>query len=135
MKLSLLTIDSYILEYHKNSGYEVVTIQATKYNEETGKPILWSIKSWPNSSMSKKDGSFQVEPMNSSKTEKFFKEYRFKTPDEALKSWEKFKHLHEGRVNDFFYKELEKEKTLSEADKFWAGEAGKERNSNKKTKK
>jgi len=86
----------------------VVTIQATKYNE-TGEPILWSIKSWRDS-MSKKDGCFQPEPLNSSKTKNFSKEYRFKTPEEALKCWEKFKHLHEGRVNDFFYKELEKEK-------------------------
>ena len=72
--LSQLIVDSYILEYYKDSGYEVVTIQATKYNE-TGEPILWSIKSWRDS-MSKKDGCFQPEPLNSSKTKNFC-EYLF----------------------------------------------------------
>jgi hypothetical protein len=96
--------NSYILVYHKDSGYGVITIQATNFNEETGEPISWGIKSWDNTSMSKKDGIFTSEPMNSNKTEKFFKEYRFKTPEEALKCWDKFKHLHEGRMNDYFFK-------------------------------
>lgn len=86
---------------------DMVTIQATKFNEETGEPISWSIKHWDRTSMSKKDGCFDDEPLNSSKTDKFFKEFRFKTPEEALKCWEKFKHFHTERVNGFFYEQIQ----------------------------
>ena len=106
--ISVLIPLSYML--HNYGHGDTITIQATKYDDVTGIPILWAIKSYSNSSMSKKYGSFDLEPMNSSKTDAFFREFRFKTPEEAYKCWEKFKHYHTKQINNYFYEQYKKEK-------------------------
>jgi len=98
-----LTPNSYILVYHLHSGYGCITIQSTDY-DDNGNPTSWGIKSFSNTSMSKKDGFFVMEPMNSNKTDKFFKEFRFDTPEKAYKCWLKYQHNHTNQVNGILFK-------------------------------
>lgn len=68
-----------------------ITIEATKYDEHTKKPITWAIRRC-GSVMSKFTGSFDHEPMPSSRDEEFFKEYRFLTIEEAVSCWNNYQN-------------------------------------------
>jgi len=87
-KLTLLPILKYGLLFDK-LRLEWVSIEATKYNEETNIPNTWAIRKG-SFVMSKKTGEFDYEPRPSNRDNKFLKEYRFKSPEEAFKYWTKF---------------------------------------------
>lgn len=72
--------------------------------DDNGNPISWGIFSWDRSCMSKKSGIFEESPLPSSRTDKWFDEFRFKTPEDAMECWEKFKDKHEGQANSFLFK-------------------------------
>mgnify|MGYP003425797941 FL=1 len=78
---------TYGLYFDKNR-LQWVTIEATKYDEQTNVPITWAVRRG-GSVMSKFTGSFDYEPMPSSRDDDFFNEYRFSTPDEAADCWSK----------------------------------------------
>jgi len=66
-----------------------ITIEATQFDEQTNEPNLWAVRR--NSGvMSNKTGEFSYEPFPSSRTEEFFKEFRFSTVEDAKNTWEKF---------------------------------------------
>ena len=78
---------TYGLSFDKNR-LQWVTIEATKYDEQTSVPTTWAVRRG-DSVMSKITGSFDYEPMPSSRDDDYFNEYRFSTPDEAAECWSK----------------------------------------------
>lgn len=86
-KLKKCLVLTYGLSFD-NNRLQWVTIEATKYDEQTNEPITWAVRKG-GSVMSKFTGSFDYEPMASSRDDNFFNEYRFSTPDEAAECWSK----------------------------------------------
>lgn len=78
---------TYGLSFDKNRS-QWVTIEATKYDEQTNEPTTWAIRRG-GSVMSKFTGSFDYELMPSNRDDDFFNEYRFSTPEEAAECWSK----------------------------------------------
>ena len=78
---------TYGLSFDENR-LQWVTIEATKYDEQTNEPITWAVRRG-GSVMSKFTGSFDYEPLPSSRDDDFFDEYRFSTPEEAAECWSK----------------------------------------------
>lgn len=72
-----LAFDNYRLEW--------VTIESTKFNEQNN-PCSWAVRK-SSTCMSKFSGSFDYEPMPSSRDDEFFNTYRFSTPEEAAECW------------------------------------------------
>lgn len=95
----------FILDFHSKSGYKNIVIRATHFDEKTGNPDSWGIFSYDHECMSKKSGLFEHSPMPSSRTDKWFKEFRFKTPEEAMECWDKFKSNHDGHSNLILFTE------------------------------
>jgi hypothetical protein len=57
-------------------------------------PDRWAIRRGGNALG--RDGEFEYEPLPSSRTEKFYRKYRFATVEEALKIWRKHLRLFPG---------------------------------------
>lgn len=89
----------FLLDFHPKSGYKNIVIRATRFEDETGKPISWGIFSYDHESMSKKTGLFENSPLPSSRSDEWFEEFRFKTPEEAMECWDEFKFQHNGHAN------------------------------------
>ncbi len=79
---------TYGISYDK-VRFKWIVVEATKYDDETNKPISWGIR---NGSliMSKITGDFEYETSPSNRDEDFLKEFRFDTPEEAFECWKKF---------------------------------------------
>lgn len=97
--VSTLIPSEYILDYHPKSGYKNIVIRATHFDEKTGNPDAWGIFSHDQECMSKKSGLFGHSPLPSSRTDNWFDEFRFKTPEEAMECWDEFKLNHNGYAN------------------------------------
>lgn len=82
-----LKIISYLIKWDEQRLMET-TITCTKYDKD-GEPELWAVKRG-DQSMSKSTGEFCYDPRNSSKTAKFYSEFRFKDKTRALKYYNKF---------------------------------------------
>lgn len=67
-----------------------ITIETTKFDDKTLKPIKWAIRSDSRTSMSKVHGQFAYEPLPSSRDNSFMKEFRFNSPEQAKKCFYKF---------------------------------------------
>jgi hypothetical protein len=91
------------LIHNDKHGFNV-TIDATKFDEDNN-PISWAIRLY-DSAMSKKDGIFCHELRPSDRTQKYFKEFRFSSPEEALASYRSFgyKEIYERNDNPNFQK-------------------------------
>ena len=78
---------SYGLYCDKNNRW--ISLEATKFNE-LKQPISWAIRrtGW---ALSKYTGKFEYEPMYSSRDEKFLKEFRFDSIEEAVEYWKNIK--------------------------------------------
>lgn len=61
------------------------TLEATKY-DKNGNPISWAIRDGKYV-VSKYDGNFYGEPSPSYRDEAYYQEFRFATPEEAIKFW------------------------------------------------
>jgi hypothetical protein len=79
---------NYGIKFDKSYG-SWITVDSTKYDEETHLPILWGVRRG-SSIMSKYTGEFDYEPMPSQRDDDFFKEYRFDSPNEAKECYLKF---------------------------------------------
>ena len=86
-EMNLNTILTYGIHFEKNT-HEWITIEATRFDETTNQPVTWAVR-LGRSVMSNITGDFDYEPMPSSRDDDFFKEYRFSSPEEAAKCWEK----------------------------------------------
>jgi hypothetical protein len=88
-KMKPETVLSYGLVFDDAHG-QWITIDATMYDEKDGnKPVKWAIRKG-GLVFSKITGTFEYEPMPSSRDDNFFAEFRFDTPDEAARVWEAF---------------------------------------------
>jgi hypothetical protein len=79
-------VNSYLLFWDERRLSDT-SIVATKYEAQT--VTKWAIRR-RGDCMSKKNGNFDYEPQPSSRDEKYFKEYRFDTPEEAATAYKKF---------------------------------------------
>lgn len=78
---------AYMISYDHAWG-DMVTIKAVKFTND-GKPISWAIYH-KGLCMSNADGSFQFEPNPSSRSNKFLKEFRFTSLDDAKATYDHF---------------------------------------------
>jgi hypothetical protein len=79
--------NSYLIEWDYPTRVEIYIV-ATKFNDD-GSPISWAVRQH-GFCMSKIDGEFGYEYMPSSRTEKFFEEFRFNSAEEAYETYKKF---------------------------------------------
>lgn len=81
------TPNSYLLDFDTDRLQDVSAV-ATRYDENK-KPSSWAIRRG-GSVMSKIDGLFYYEPIQSSRTDDFFKEFRFVSFEEAEECYRSF---------------------------------------------
>jgi hypothetical protein len=81
-------VTTYAIDY-KPEYRSFIKVEATEYNEDHTAVVKWAVRE-THFVMSKKTGEFEYEPSPSSRTQKFFKEYRFDTAEEAITCYQKF---------------------------------------------
>lgn len=72
---------SFMLDHDPKTD-SMVVVEATAFSDDRTKVISWAVRK-NGSVMSKVSGSFCYEPMPSSRTDAFFKKFRFSTAEQA----------------------------------------------------